>query len=239
MSKFINTIKRFFLSQNEILLTSKENEWANIYNDSIRGKTFLKDLPLNIGRWAGNYTFFYLLNRILSDFKPQSILEFGVGESTKFITAYLLSELKDTTHIAIEQDEEWARVFINKNVLSKNSRILICPLYKDLVKGHITNFYQNLNSTVKSLYDFYIIDGPFGSNRFSRYDIVYLASNFPYNHEFIILIDDFNRAGEKETVVDLLKVLQVKGIKTYCSEYCGVKSVYLIGTEKFRYVTTL
>ncbi|GAL81813.1 hypothetical protein JCM19274_372 [Algibacter lectus] len=36
----------------------KELEWANIYHDSIRGKNALQNLPLNIGRWAGNYTFF-------------------------------------------------------------------------------------------------------------------------------------------------------------------------------------
>lgn len=239
MRKIKNSIRKFTLNQNETLLTTKEIEWAHIYSDSIRGKIFLQDLPLNIGRWAGNYTFFYILNRILSDFKPQSILEFGIGESTKFVTAFLINELKDTTHIAVEQDEGWAKVFKNSNVLSKNSSIIICPLHKGVVQGYSTNFYLDLNSKIDSVFDLYIIDGPFGCNRFSRYDIVYLATNFPTHHEFIILFDDFNRVGEKDTVVDLLKVLENKGIKTYCSEYSGGKSIYVIGTEKFRYVTTL
>ena len=45
-------------------LHTKEIEWAHIYHDSIRGKKPIEELGLNIGRWAGNYSFFYVLNRI-------------------------------------------------------------------------------------------------------------------------------------------------------------------------------
>jgi hypothetical protein len=54
--------------------------WANVYHDSIRGKKELENLGLNIGRWAGNYTFFYVLNRILNDYQPKKIIEFGLGK---------------------------------------------------------------------------------------------------------------------------------------------------------------
>jgi hypothetical protein len=55
----------------------KEIEWAHIYHDSIRGIEWIQGLSLNIGRWAGNYSFFYVLNRILMDYKPKNILELG------------------------------------------------------------------------------------------------------------------------------------------------------------------
>jgi hypothetical protein len=75
---------------NSMLL--KDLEWANIYRDSIRGKEWLEKLPLNVGRAAVNYNFFYVLNRILNDYKPNRILEFGLGESSKFISTYILNE---------------------------------------------------------------------------------------------------------------------------------------------------
>lgn len=239
INKIKHSVNSFFTQQSEILKLSKESDWANIYHDSIRGKDFLQELPLNIGRWAGSYSFFYVLNRILKDYKPKSILEFGLGESTKFIMAYLNNELSTTNHTVIEQDENWADIFAKNNILSENTNIVVCPLQKGFVYGFETNFYLKLNSMFDYFFDLYIIDGPFGSKRFSRYDIVYLANKFPSNHEFIILFDDFNRVGEKDTVSDLLKVLQKKDIKIYCSEYSGVKSLYVIGTEKFKYVATL
>ena len=101
---------------------SKELEWAHIYHDSIRGKKWLEELPINVGRWAGNYSFFYVLNRILNDYKPKRILELGLGESTKVISAYINNYLTDSTHIVVEQDADWAKAFNEKFTLSKNSR---------------------------------------------------------------------------------------------------------------------
>src|SRR5690554_6195752 len=77
---------RLRLDDNKKLL--QENEWANIYHDSIRGNDELQQLSLKIGRWAGNYSFFFLVHRILKDFKPKKIVEFGLGESSKFISSY-------------------------------------------------------------------------------------------------------------------------------------------------------
>ena len=75
----INKIKKVIAenksSQKEILSYLKEIEWGLLYNDSIRGNPSLQNLSLKIGRWAGNYSFFYVLNRILSDYKPINILE--------------------------------------------------------------------------------------------------------------------------------------------------------------------
>ena len=89
ISKIKSLIRENRARQKKILSQTRELEWAHIFHDSIRGKECLQNLPLNIGRWAGNYSLFYLLNRILMDYKPKSILEFGLGESSKFISTYL------------------------------------------------------------------------------------------------------------------------------------------------------
>ena len=83
-------------------IQSKELEWAHIYHDSIRGKKHIENLSLNIGRWAGNYSFFYVLNRILNDYKPEKILDLGLGESSKLISTYLEHYLPNSTHTIVE-----------------------------------------------------------------------------------------------------------------------------------------
>lgn len=226
------------VNQNKIILQNQELEWAFIYHDSIRGKKYLEELPLNIGRWAGNYPLFYVLNRILDDFKPKTILEFGLGESTKLISTYLENILIDSKHKVIEQDVNWKNQFIENFILSKRSEVVVCPLVQIKVKGNEINSYKNLDFAVSEKFDLYLVDGPFGSLHYSRYDIVNLAKRFATGDQFIIIIDDFNRNGEKETVQDLLNLLEQNKIKVYHNNYIGNKSVKVIATEKYRLATS-
>ncbi len=217
----------------------QELDWANIYHDSIRGKDFLENLPLNIGRWAGNYSFFYVLNRVLNDFKPNKILEFGLGESTKFVSAYLDNYLFDTSHLIIEQDELWKNSFKEFFKLSSNSEIKICPLTTINVNGYEVNSYSNIEKEALGVFDLYIVDGPFGSNHFSRYDIVNLMQNITCNDEFILILDDSHRNGEQETINTLNKLFKKKKIDIYQNSYIGSKGVHVFGTKKYKYIQSL
>lgn len=216
----------------------KEILWAHIYHDSIRGKTWLNNLPLNIGRWAGNYAFFYVLNRILNDFKPKSILELGMGESTKFVSTYLDNYLIESTHLVVEQDENWKNIFKENFKLSIRTKIVVCPIEKIYVKGFETNSYQNFNYFIMENFDLYIIDGPKECAHYSRYDIMNIAQRFESENEFVILMDDYNRQGEKETVADLFDLFKKKNIQVFYKTYTGDKSVIVIATEKYKYVTS-
>jgi hypothetical protein len=239
INKIKSLVKENRETQKQILLQGKELEWAHVYHDSIRGCDWIEKLPLNVGRWAGNYAFFYVLNRILNDFKPKAIVEFGLGESTKFIMEFLENMLSTTEHLVVEQDENWKNLFVNNNNISQKTKIVVSPLNKMMVKGYETNSYSEIDKIVNKNYDLYIIDGPFGSEHFSRYDIVMLAENFANNAEFIIILDDYNRVGEIETTKDLLFVLNKNNIKVYTTIYKGTKDIFIIATEKYRYATTL
>ncbi|WP_397362213.1 hypothetical protein [Olleya sp. R77988] len=219
-------------------LQSKELEWAHIYHDSIRGKKALENLPLNIGRWAGNYAFFYLLNRILTDFKPKSIIEFGLGESTKFISTFLDNSLNESKLLTIEHDENWKSLFLDNFKLSNRAEIKTLDLVENKINGFDSNGYKKIKENIKEIFDLYIIDGPFGSKNYSRYDIVSLAENLSKNDDFIIIMDDYNRIGEKQTTKELLKFLKHKQIDVFTEEYVGNKSVFVIATEKYKYVTS-
>ncbi|MDX6746067.1 hypothetical protein SHK09_04625 [Polaribacter sp. PL03] len=239
IKKIIRTAKELIKLQRSIHQQSLENEWANVYHDSIRGVDFIQKLPLNIGRWAGNYTFFYILNRILKDVRPNSILEFGLGESSKFISCYLDNLLINSDHKIIEHDVVWKENFTEQFEISNNTEIQICELVQIDIKGNFVNSYSNIESVIDKKYDLYLVDGPFGSKYFSRYDIVNIANNFDENDEFIIIIDDYNRFGEKQTSEDLIDLFIRKNIKIYKRVYSGNKSLMIFVTEKYKFLTSL
>ena len=139
--------------QEDLLLQGKELEWANHFHDSIRGIEKIEKLNLNIGRWAGGYAFFYILNRILNEYQPKTILEFGLGESSKFISTYLDFLLKDSTHTILEHSVAWQNSFCSRFVLSNSSQIKICELVQKNVKGFKVNSYASLDSVVDKKYD--------------------------------------------------------------------------------------
>lgn len=243
MRKILNRINALIQenrdNQKQIISQTKELEWASVYHDSIRGNKWLEGLPLNIGRWAGNYSFFYVLNRILKELKPNSILELGLGESTKFISSYLDNYLLETTHLVIEQDEKWKEIFTENFLFSERTSVKVCPIEKVNIKGFESNAYAHLVSVIDKKYDLYVVDGPQGTVRYSRYDLVNIAKSFNPQDEFIIIMDDFDRKGEKETTTDLLNVLRNKNIKIFENCYRGTKSVKIIATEKYKYAATL
>jgi len=223
-------LNKKILNQNEELL------WAEIYHDSIKGKGELENLSLNIGRWAGNYSFFYVLHRILSTCKPKRILELGLGESSKFISVFISDYLTKTDHLIIEQSIDWKNQFIEQFNLSSNSKIKILPIELLDIKGHAVNSYKGFDHEINGLFDFYLIDGPFGSYNFSRYDIINLIKEFPKDHEFVILFDDYDRKGEQQTVKTLIEILNNNGIKNYKAIYKGLKTQIIIASEKFKFV---
>ncbi|TYC17016.1 hypothetical protein ES677_02225 [Bizionia gelidisalsuginis] len=239
ISKIKKIIKenRNFQKQQVTLL--KELDWANTYHDSIRGKAWLENLSLNVGRWAGNYSFFYVLNRVLYDYKPKRILEMGLGESTKFISSYLEHYLLESSHVVIEHDINWKKTYLQAQSTSTRTTIEICPLEQKTINNHPTNSYKGIANTITTKFDLYVIDGPFGSSHYSRYDIVHLMDQFSKRDEFIIILDDYNRLGEQETAKDLLSILNDKKIKTHTAVYAGSKSVLIIATEKYKFVTSL
>lgn len=231
-------IKAYFLAHRNYLLLQELN-WADVFHDSIRGKDFLEKLPLNIGRMAGGYCLFYLLNRILSDCRPKKILELGLGESSKFISAYLNHQLTDSVHLIIEDNESWIKNFKGNFKLSNRSQILHTGL-KDFVKhGFETKCYDGLDEIENQKFDLYIIDGPVGCDRYSRQNALDFVNVFQPNDNFIIIFDDSNRKGEKDTVNELLDTLTKRGIKFYTNELVGVKNVTVIVTELYRFIASV
>lgn len=233
IKKIKNVVKAIYASKrlNEELL------WANVFHDSIK-ETWADKVSLNIGRWAGSYSFFYILFRILNDYKPKNILEFGLGESTKMISKYIDSNQEFKKHLVIEQDENWKNVYLKNNTYCESSTIKVMPMVEKTYKDAAYNGYNNIESIKDVSFDFYLIDGPYGSDTFSRFDVFTLLKEKTSADDFIILFDDYNRSGEKQTADEVIEMLEGKKIKVFTKTYTGIKSVFIIATEKYKYATS-
>lgn len=218
---------------------TRELEWAHIYHDSIRGKECIEKLPINIGRWAGNYSFFYVLNRILSDYKPKKILDLGLGESSKFISTYIENYLAESSHTIVEQDQNWINSFQECFKLSSRSNIVHCPIEVKQINGFDVNMYQNFKDNIFGKFDLYIVDGPYGSERFSRFDIISLVKNMEKIDQFIIMMDDTDRKGELDTLDEIERLLKIKNINYYLGAYSGNKGITVVVSEKYKFAASL
>ena len=230
-------LKEFRESARIIKSQNAELIWANIFHDTIKDKDWLMGLSISPGRWAGGYSMLYIIVRVLTDYRPNKIIEFGLGESSKIISAFIENHLKSSIHDILEQDENWIKIFNIKHSLSERSDIKNFPLIQKEVNGFKVNSYSGIEKIIEK-YDLYIVDGPFGSPRYSRFDIFRLTEKMENNDEFIILIDDYNRPGEKDTVLELMNHFKKKNITVYTSIYAGEKAQFIIATEKYRFITS-
>lgn len=234
-----NFIKKYWykafapgLGKQEAILS--EIQWAHIYHDTIRDKKWMKNLSLSPNDMSANYSMLYVMTRILSEFRIASVLELGLGESSKMINSWVDRQQEHTRHDIVENNEEWISFFEWK--ISQKSTIIHCQLSTTQIDQLSVRIYDQLMTSIQTSYDFYIIDGPRGQNRFSRYDICFIAENFNERDEFIILFDDTQRKGEQETIVHLQNLLDRKKITYFTKEFHGIKSQTVIMTEKYKFI---
>lgn len=227
-------------SQNaKLLRLNQEILWANIFRDSIKSSLWFKNQAINPGRWAAGYPMLYLIYRVLQDLKPQNILELGLGESSRLTIQYAKEYLKVKLNI-IEHDQDWLSFFANE-MSDSQSFVSILPITQTLVGNNLfTNHYENLYETIKDyIYDFIIIDGPWGAPWHSRNQILEIVENNLLAEKFVIIMDDYDRRGEKQTINNLYDLLHKKNISYLSGVYSGNKDVVVVCSENYKFITSL
>ncbi len=216
---------------------SEELVWAQIFNNTIAESSWLLNKSLSPGRWAVGYPGLYILYRIYNDIKPKQILEFGLGESSKLLIQY--HKAFDSKITIVEHNQEWINFFsiANYNVSSFTK---VLPLTEKKIQGKQTRTYANLETIYqKQHYDVIVIDGPYGSISFSRSQIIDLVENDCLKEEFIIVMDDYDRKGEIETMDKVEDLLRKKGIEFKTGIYEGQKKTYILCTQAYQYLCQL
>lgn len=227
----------------EILRAAKELLWCDVFKDTIKGYDWYREKSLSLGRWAIGYNYAYVLVRVLNELRPQSILECGLGQSSKIIEDYVVFE-KNVRYDIVEQDQNWVNFFERDYGFTQRTCVHIrnivetefCP------KGGIgskTYVYENFDGIVEGKkYELISIDGPWGGDIYSRVDVL---NHIPaiLADDFVIMTDDFERVGEQNMVKLLKEKLDCNNIPYYEGRYDGMKDICILVSEKWRFFTTM
>lgn len=215
-----------------------ELNWANVFNSAIANSKWLHTQSFNPGRWAAGYPMLYILYRIYNDIKPKSILEFGLGESSKLAYQYLQSQPGVRLTI-VEQDQNWLN-FFSREVHDISANTIVLPVEKQDRFGFSVNQYKNLPEALsRQTYDCIIVDGPFGSEHYSRFQVVDLVTSKQLSDSFVIILDDYERVGEQETASKLREALIAQKIDYAEGVYAGAKQTLLICSANLKFLTSL
>ena len=211
----------------------KELNFADLLHDTIINSTWLKDKSFSLHGWAANYSFIYMLYRILDNVKPLHILEMGMGQTSRLTSQYVAYCNSVATLDIIENDAVWIKTY--QPQLPQNDRIKIHQRDLDffVYEKIECRKYKNLEEIVDNQkYNLIIIDGPWGADQsLPRSNVLDLIKNHNLADDFVIVFDDTERQGESNTVKKTLELLKEQGIEVTVFQRTGIK--------KQTYITSL
>ena len=218
---------------------SKESVWADIFHDTINEESWLIRRSFSPGRWAIGYPVLYVMYRVLNEIRPVNILELGLGQSTNMISQYVAAK-DGCQHIVVENDEKWIKFFKNNHELTEKTKILQKDWVLESFEEVEVRQYENFADGTKGKFDFIFIDAPLGGDM-SEYSRVDVARIMPecLAEDFVIMVDDYNRSGERNTVEYMRKVLRDNNIDFKEGRYSGEKDVILICSPTNSFLTSM
>lgn len=230
-------IRAILESQNLQNRMAQESLAAITFSNAIQNSEWLKYKSFYPGRWAVEYTFLLTLFRIFEHHRFTNLLEFGLGQTSRMVHQY--AAFHNVPAITVEHDTEWIE-FTRKdthNAYPINVKVL--PLEMVDYNGYKTRTYQGVKTAFENQkFDFILVDGPFGSEHYSRSQIIQLAkSNLA--ETFCIIIDDCNRIGEQETVAEVESVLKKINVKYAINKYQGLSDYVVICSDNLKFLTSM
>lgn len=237
---FVKRVKNYlrrFSNQNSELI------WANIWHETCNGIDWLQDMPsISPGRSAVGYNYLYVMTRILNELEPHRVLDIGLGISSTLISKYFEKKaFHDGCHLICEHDETWICFYSNKHSFSNYSHIAKQEL---VMKNNGKNDYYAYKDLKKDLagqtFSVLSIDAPFGygGGYSSRRDIIEFLPGI-LEDDFVIVIDDYDRIGEQNTVKEIEGILNAKGISYASGIYLGLSNICVITAECNKFLCTL
>lgn len=179
---------------------------------------------------AANYSLLFILLQSVVLAQPAEILELGCGETTLLLDALRRSGVWRGNLTSIEHDSFW-----HKEISALvETDIVHAPLTKRTIHGIEAPAYDL--SALKSplgLFDLVLVDGPNGTPRWSRLACLELIPEH-LAREFLIILDDYERPGEKETAALMRDSLGSKGLQM--TEECVLSNKHqlMLATEAYR-----
>ena len=214
--------------------------WGAVFHDTVTGSEWFTDRRLSPGRWAVGYPFLYVLYRVLDEVQPSSVLELGLGHSTKVVAQYAKHNSR-ARHVVVEHDAGWIETFAANYVLSTETCLIELPLAQaSSPSGSVVQRYDGFASAVGAdVYDLIIIDGPFGYDQdLARIDILDVLPG-SLGRRFVIMLDDAHRPGEQAAIELIVRALDRANITHMARTYRGQKDVWVAVSTDLAFLTTL
>lgn len=204
----------------------KELNFADLLHDTVLNSFWLNDKSFSLHGWAANYSFIYMLYRILDNVKPQNILEMGMGQTSRLTSQYVAHCNPNATLDIIENDAGWISTYQPQLAQNDNIKVHQCDLEFFTYDKTECRKYKDLDKAIgNTKYDLIIVDGPFGANQtLPRSNILDLIKNGNLDNDFIIIFDDTERLGEQNTIAYTLKLLEETHIEYFTFKRNGIKT---------------
>jgi 16S rRNA G966 N2-methylase RsmD len=141
--------------------------------------------------------------------------------------------------ITCEHDKNWVEFFTNSKDGDYPVNVQLMNLRTIQYKGYDTLTYEDCSNVFSNQrFDLVLVDGPFGSSHFSRSQIIDLAKSNLSQH-FCIIIDDFERPGEQETMEEVQNILKTNNTPFCRRVYSAEKQHMLICSPNLEFLTTM
>ena len=223
--------QRLDLCYNEL----KELNYAHLLHDGMKGTFWLNKQTFDLHNWAANYSFIYLLFRILDKMEPRNILEFGLGQTTKLTTQYIAYKNSKAYLNVCEHSRDWIQIY--QPELPKHEHIRINHLeleYFEYRRKKNDKYAGLLELVGDRKFDLIIVDGPVGGGKnLPRSNVVDLIGHGNLAEDFVIIFDDAERVGEKNTIRKTQAALRKKSIAFQTFERFGIKrQAYIVSKSR-------
>lgn len=245
MNKNINSIQSNLMNINHSEEINNELKYAFVFNDTIKSSKWLKEKDFSLVNSAANYSFMYSLYRILNDAQPKNIIELGLGQTTKLTSQYV-KYFDDTKLTVLESDKDWIENFSKNLEITDNIQIVNLNVETFEYNNTINLRFTDIDQIVESeKYDLIIIDAPRGfmekdgKNELLEYSRSNIWQLIPSNlaDDFIIIMDDYERKGERNTMNHAKELLKENNKEIYSYTAKGLKTQHAIFTEKYRFIS--
>jgi hypothetical protein len=183
-----------------VVAVQRELTYQNIFDVQCRNRGIKNDFYAVGG--AASYGLLYLLFRTFDELEPGNVVEFGSGQTTLLIDRIKKS---GTSHVCYEHSLEW-HASIAPRLTNCDYRLR--ALEEVTIDGHRVSWYSDVEP---GSFDLLLIDGPPGTDRFSRFGCVDLIRSRVSN-DFLIIIDDVQRRGEQDTAAHIVDLLRSRGL---------------------------
>ena len=249
MSKTVEAMKDSALNTQKIVghlnYQSQRNfhelNYADLLHDTICESSWLKNKTLSLFGWAANYSFIYLLYRVLDKVMPQNILEMGLGQTTKLTAQYVAHKNPSARLNVCEHNQDWINIYQSELPQSDNMTINHFDLTFFEHEGKQNDKYKDITQKFESeKFDLIIVDGPVGGGKnLPRSNILELIQNDNLANDFVIVFDDSERNGEQNTIKQTRALLQEKGVDFSEFDRNGIKNQHIITSQSRSFVQFL